>query len=401
MRGKSGWLPFWAALLLGFAHAVAHGETDQFSLRGFGTLGLARSSSDHAKFVRDLSQPDGISEGRWSGRIDSTLGVQANWQASTELEFVGQVVSRLRYDGSRDPELMWAYGKWEPDARVSLRAGRIGADFMMLADSRLVGYSYLPVRPSADFFGPLFFSHFDGADASLSLPLADGIVRSKLFAGATQEKAIGTPGVWDTRGSPVRGVVLDYMKGEWLFRANYAQIKFADNINFSTLINGLRGVGANAAADLLLTKDKVARFYSIGAVYDRGPLQVQMMLNRITQESAVFQNSHAGYLLASYRQGTVTPYTGVSWWKTNYKHYTTGLPPNPLNVFFNEVMNASGADQRTYTLGARWDVMTNVALKLQWDAIHGDAGSRFPYASADAGWNGRTHVISTTMDFVF
>ena len=72
-----------------------------------------------------------------------TSGVQANWQASPEVELVTQVVSRYRYDESRSPEVMWAFAKWEPDPRLALRAGRIGADFMMMADSRLVGYSYL------------------------------------------------------------------------------------------------------------------------------------------------------------------------------------------------------------------------------------------------------------------
>ena len=141
---------FWVSLLpvlagaymgMGVAHAEADGSGATFSLRGFATLGVARSSSDQAEFVRDLSQPKGIKNGQWSGRIDSILGAQANWQATPELELVGQVVSRYRYDESRDPELMWAFAKWEPDARVSVRAGRIGADFMLLADSRLVGYS--------------------------------------------------------------------------------------------------------------------------------------------------------------------------------------------------------------------------------------------------------------------
>src|SRR5664279_4588835 len=182
------------------------------TLRGFGTVGVAKSSSDQAEFMRDLSQPRGISN-HWSGRIDTVLGGQANWQINSTVEMVGQVVSRYHYDGSRNPELMWAFAKWDPDARVSFRAGRIGADFMMLADSRLVGYSYLPVRPSVDFFGPLFFSHFDGADASLTLPLNNDLVRGKLFAGATHEKATGAPGIWDTSGSPVGGFVLDYLTG--------------------------------------------------------------------------------------------------------------------------------------------------------------------------------------------
>lgn len=191
MLGKIISLILLTALCIGKLNAQTGDASQTFNIRGFGTVGLARSSSDHAEFVRDLSQTSGLKGGQWSGRIDSILGLQGNWQLSKEFELVGQVVSRLHYDRSHNPELMWAFAKWEPDARLSLRAGRIGADFMMLADSRLVGYSYLPARPSSDFFGPLFFSHFDGVDLSMTLPVGDDLVRGKLFAGRTQEKAGG------------------------------------------------------------------------------------------------------------------------------------------------------------------------------------------------------------------
>lgn len=414
MRNKLLLLGLIAALgdaTLASGAEVSEAMESSLSLRGFGSVGLARSSSAQAEFVRDLSQPKGITN-RWSGRIDSVLGVQANWQVVPTLELVGQAVSRYHYDRSRDPELMWAFAKWEPDARVSVRAGRIGADFMMQADSRLVGYSYLPVRPSADFFGPLFFSHFDGGDASLTLPLGNGLVRGKLFAGATQEKTSGTPGIWDTSSSPVRGFVLDYQIGPWLLRANAASIRFSNDIKFSPLPETLRTIGSNfgypgaiSAADALSTRDTTTRFYSLGVVYDDGPLQVQGMLNKIRHETGVFQNSHAGYLLAGYRLGTVTPYSGVSWWKSSFKSFSTGLPEVPafdeLNRRFDYIMLASATNQKTYTLGARWDALHNIALKLQWDAIRGSSGSRFPYAHSESGWNGRTDVVSLSLDFIF
>lgn len=392
---------------VGMAHAETDGDAGTFSLRGFGTVGLARSSADRAAFVRDLSQPVGIKGGQWSGRIDSIFGVQANWRATPELELVGQAVSRLHYDRSHTPEVMWAFAKWDPDPRLSLRAGRIGADFMMLADSRLVGYSYLPVRPPTDFFGPLFFSHFDGADVSGTLPLGEGLVRGKLFAGKTQEKSAGALGVWDTSGSPVRGLVLDYLTGPWLIRANAARIRFAGDMNTAMLSDPLRlagsfGVaGAAAAADSLLAKDTVTRFLSVGVVYDRGPLQVQGMLNRIRQETALFENSHAGYLLAGYRLGTLTPYAGVSWWKTRSR---TGLPVvmNPgLDAVYRQFIAGSHVDRTTYTLGTRWDWRANMALKFQWDAVRASADTSFSFAAVDAGWNGKTDVLSIALDFVF
>jgi hypothetical protein len=395
-----------ACLFAGIARAGADDMGSSLSLRGFGTVGLARSSSDHAEFVRDLSQPVGIKGGNWSGRIDSILGLQANWQATPELELVGQVVSRLHYDRSHNPELMWAFAKWEPDPRVSLRAGRIGADFMMLADSRLVGYSYLPVRPPTDFFGPLFFSHFDGADFSVTHPLGDGLVRGKLFAGKTQEKSAGTLGVWDTSDSPVRGLVLDYLLGNWQFRVNAATIRFASNMNTTILSDPLRAAGvffpeANLAADTLDTQDKKARFLSFGVVYDKGPLQIQGMLNRIRQDAAVFQSSQAGYVLLGYRIGTVTPFAGASRWESDSRSDLPIVPVPVLNSAYQQFIAGSKVDRTTYTLGARWDLHHQMALKFQWDSVRASADTSFSFANVAPAWNGKTDVLSVTLDFVF
>jgi hypothetical protein len=302
---------------------------------------------------------------------------------------------------------MWAFANWEPDPRLALRAGRIGADFMMLADSRLVGYSYLSVRPPTDFFGPLFFSHFDGADVSGTLPLGNGLLRGKLFAGKTQEKSAGTLGTWDTSGSPVSGLVLDYVTGPWQFRANAARIRFAGDMNTSMLSDPLRfagsfGVaGANAAADTLQTKDTVTRFLSLGVVYDKGPLQVQGMLNRIRHETGLVQDSHAGYLLAGYRLGTLTPYAGVSWWKTKSRTDLPVVQDPTLNGVYNQFIAGSHVDRTTYTLGTRWDLRNNMALKFQWDAVRASADTSFSFANVDSGWNGKTDVLSITLDFVF
>lgn len=385
---------------------------EQVSFRGFGTIGVARSSSSQADFVRDLSQPKGLSDGEWSARIDSILGGQVNWQLTKELELVGQAVSRFSYNEKRSPEIMWAFARWEITPDITVRAGRIGADFMMLADSRLVGYSYLAARPSSDFFGPLFFHHFDGTDMSISKPLGTGVARAKVFIGATHEKAADARSVWNTSGSRVQGVVLDYWQGPWQLRVNVTRIRFSNGLDVRPLPDLLKAAGAFlnvpsafSAAQSLETKDMISRFYSLGVVYEANGFQAQGMANCIRHEGGLLQNSCAGYALAGYRYGVLTPYAGISAWKSSRRNQTAGLPHTPpfakLNVAFASVMDATRADQRTYTLGARWDVKPNVALKLQWDAIRGDSRSVFPVRNEQAGWDGRTNVISVISDFVF
>ena len=383
-----------------------HEEAPAFALHGFGTFGLTHSSSDQADFIRDFSQPDGVA-GKWSAKNDSIFGVQGNLSVSEQIEGVAQIVSRYGNEGNFDPELMWAFARYEPNAYLSLRIGRLGTDFYMLADSRLVGYSYLPVRPPGDYFGTLPFPHIDGLDAVVTLPVADGVLRGKLFSGFLDGEVPSVGKQWDLHGSRMSGGHLDYQINDWLWRVGYAQLRFKNNVPIDELLDALRAgaqlglPGAAAAADAQSVGGKLSQFYSAGAVFDRGPFQVQLMLSKIRQESAVFENTHAGYLIASYRSGAWTPFAGYSRVKSTTRHLAaTGVGP-AMDATIAYLQSRAHSDQHTSFVGVRWDVGTNVALKAQYDAIRGAAESVFQFQRVQPGWNGRTNVLSVTLDFVF
>lgn len=378
------------------------GITPAFTLRGFGTLGVARSSSEQAEFVRDLAQPGG-SAGVWTGKIDSLIGVQGNYRFSDRVEGVAQAVSRYGSRGSYDPELIWAFGKFDPNAHLSLRAGRLGTEFFMLADSRLVGYSYLTVRPPGDYYGTLPFQHIDGADAVVTLPAGRGLLRGKLYAGRLDEKIRFLDGMWNLRGSRMRGGHIDYQAGNWLWRAGYAELRFNDNIPiFETLRQNVALIapGATAARNRLTIADTTSRFHSMGMVYEDGPLQVQLMLSRTRQDTAIFQDNRAGYLVAGYRLANATPFVGYSKVKSESRQLP-GTGVASLDGMLASFLINGHSEQHTSFLGVRWDFRNDMALKVQYDAIRGVATSVFPVLREKKGWNGRTDVLSVTLDFVF
>ena len=363
--------------------------------------------------MRDLSQPRGISS-RWSGRNDSVLGLQANVQASATVEAVAQVVSRYHAEGNFSPELTWAFLKYEPNAYLSLRAGRFGTEFFMRADSRLIGYSYLTVRPAPDFFATLPFSYIDGVDALLTTPLADGLLRSKLYSGVAREKIPIASEQLDINGARMNGGYLEYQQSAWMWRASYGQIRFNHELpppvdqlrNALIAASGATGIAAaQTAADELSLTGRRGRFYSVGAVYDSGPLQAHAMLSRIRHNSVAFENSRSGMLIVGYRVGEVTPFAGYSWVRSNAKQLDTGLPNAGALALINSsvaaVLADSHSDQATTTLGLRWDFRRNTALKLQADAIRGSPRSIFPYRRETASWNEHTNVLSVALDFIF
>ena len=379
-------------LLLALPFVAVQADESDFSVRGFGTLGATRTNAQNAEFVRDLSQPRGVTD-RWRAKTDSLLGVQASYQFNPQFEGVVQAVSRYRYDKTYNPDVPWAYLKYEPTPGVSLRAGRLGTEFFMLSDSRLVGYSYLTVRPPGDFFWHLPFYSIEGADAAFSLPLGEAVLRAKIFSGISHEKIALADEVWKLSGSRMSGAYLDYQIGSWLVRGSYSNIRFSNNLPIDNVLS-LLGPGSKDAADFLATEKTRADYYSLGLVYDRGPWQFQLMLNKINQGSNAFQDSTAGYVLAGYRIASVTPFIG-------YSQVASQKRTNTLNPVIDGVMADSHAHQKTWMLGARWDIAKDIALKAQVDSIRGTPESIFPYRRENESWSGRVNVFSATLDFVF
>lgn len=372
-----------------------------FSLQGFGTLGAARTTTNDVEFVRDLSQPDGVSR-HWSPKVDSVLGVQAAWRLSPVFETVVQATSRYGSDGNFKPEIAWAFAKFDPAPNLTLRAGRLGTEFFMLADSRWVGYSFLTVRPPGDYFWYLPFYSIHGADAAYTVSLGDSLIRTKIFYGLSNGKIPLANEQWDIEGSPMAGVYVEYQAGAWQVRGSYANIRFRNDLPLAaTLKQGLNYDLTPAQANYLSTRDSRTHYYSLGVLYDQGPWQAQLMLNHIDQGSNALENSNGGYALVGYRVGQVTPYLGYSWIKSREK--TRLVTGNALTDGVTDyVMGDSHSDQKTSFIGVRWDALHNVAIKAQWDAIRGDKTSYFPYRKDDrAHWDGKTDVFSLTVDFVF
>lgn len=378
------------------------------SLHGFGTLGFARVDDDNAQLVRDLSQPNGA-DTHWATKVDSLLGVQANIPFSPATEGVVQLVSRYHADSSYRPEVTWAFVRHDFSTDFSLRVGRLGTEFYMLGDSRLVGYSNLSVRPPPDFYGSLVFSYIDGLDVTMTRPVGSGLLKGKLFAGQSPEKTPYVPGIlWDLTGSQLAGGYLDYSSGSWQFRLSHAQVRFKLEAPFDDMLQNFGTSFTQPYLSLMpemAMAGRSARFSSLGLVYDQGPLKAQFMLNQIRHDSAAYVNSKAAYAMAAYRLGAVTPYVGVSRSVSELPSFT----PSPIPVLgayidavTRSLISQSVTDQHTYTLGARWDVHKDMALKAQVDWVRGTPASVFLFKSVQRGlWDGNLTAVSLTLDFVF
>ena len=158
--------------------------------------------------------------------------------------------------------------------------------------------------------------------------------------------------------------------------------------------------------------DRKVNFVGIGASYDPGQWFVMGEAAKFDTHSIVGAKK-AWYASGGYRFGKLTPYVTYARIKADSNTSDpglslAGLPPQaiPTAVFLNQTLNAQLnllPQQSTASLGLRWDFLKNAALKLQYDRVDLDPGSRGTFGNVQPDFQpgGRVQLYSAAVDFVF
>lgn len=395
--------------LLGLsAPAWSHGlEEPRFSLRGFGTLGAVYHREGEAGFLRDITQPKGA-RNSLDTDIDSRLGLQLDARLTDKFDATAQVLSRYRYDGSYRPELTWGFLRYTPRPDLEIRLGRLGWDVYMLSDSRDVGYSYLWVRPPVEYYGHLQLSAITGADVVWRHPLGGGVLSSKVFAGeVTSRIPLDTRSYSNLSGSWLYGGYFDYQSTDWQVRLGLTRLELETQLRgeVGRQLAALSAESIPGLEDLLQLSQMSSTFHfaTAGVAYDRGPVQAQLMYSYIDSEDAVYPSLHTGYFSLGYRVGRWTPYFTLSMVEAS------GSPPSPVSGqsemvdFVNAFIGVANINQRTASLGARYEWSPRIVVKFQADRTKVRHPGDFVllWSDPDPDWDGRATVFSATVDFVF
>ena len=382
-------------------------------LSSFGTIGAIYNSQNQGDFVRNVSQPVGVGRsGSVDFGVDSILGQQMDVAQGEDLSGMLQIVSQRREDNSFTPQLQWAFAKYYVTDILELRAGRLGSDNYMLADSRNVGYSFLWVRPPVELFGGIRNTFFDGADIVLQQRIGTGLAKFKLYGGQ-QSISIPAYGTFDNHGAVRLGAHAEYNSEKWRFRIGYGQITNKNEnpaaieplalLRSSPAVLQSHGNSSVYASDLTV-EGKTSRFVSAGFAYDEGPWHTQFIGTRLTPTSDVFPGYVAGYLTVGYRREKWTVYGTLSSIGSRGEKHNSGLPATgsftALVAFENTVFSALAAAQTTQSIGLRYDFARNVDLKLQLDRLH-VRNPAFWKQSETPGWQAPATLVSLAVDFIY
>jgi hypothetical protein len=382
-----------------------------WSLSGFGTAGLVHANTDTADFSNSVLKASGAgASGRWSGAVDSRLGVQLDVALLPQWSAVLQVVSEQQYNNSYRPRVEWANLKYQVTPDVALRVGRVSLPVFMAAEHRKVGYVYSEVRQPVEVSGGVPITSSDGADLSWRWKTDQLRHTTRVQYGRTE---MGLSEGISLRARGIMGASHSIDVGSFSARASVIGAKVS--VNFADpLFNGLRqfGPAGVALADRYAVDNKRFSLVALGMEYDPGTWYVRAEGGRQRSQSVLGTN--VGLALgAGYRWRDFTPYVGYATVHAQTETRTSGLalaglPPQlagagaALNAGLNQLLMTL-PEQSTLSIGTRWDAYENIAVKLQFERVTPHGNSRGTLINPQPGFvsDRAINVTSMTLDFVF
>jgi len=400
-----------AAALAGPASAADPASAPPtWKFSGFGTLGAVHASSRTADFTSSVLHATGAGYSeRWSPDVDSRLGAQLDlslgrWSA------VVQVVSEQNLEGSYRPRVEWANVKYQLTPDLALRAGRIALPVFLAADYRKVGYTMPWIRPPVEVYGALPVSSSDGVDATW-----------RWSSGATRHATQGFFGRTDThlygdrrlQARQIAGLSHSIEHGALSARMSVLSTRLTAGIG-TEVFTALRAFGAPGAAlaARYAIEDKRVGMVSAGFSYDPGQWFLTAEAGR-AHTNSLLGSTTTMYAGTGYRFDSLTPWLGYARVRAHGATSDPGLPLaalpaalRPTAAMLNAGLNVYLSTipvQSTVSAGLRWDLATDAALKLQYDRVSPNTGSRGTLINQQAGFrSGQTvHVASVALDFVF
>jgi len=381
-----------------------------WKLSGFGTLGVVHSNSRDADFSSSILRASGAGvSNAWSPDVDSRLGAQLDVSQGA-WSGVLQVISEQRLDGSYQPRVEWANIKYQLTPDVAVRVGRIALPVFLGAESRKVGYTIPWVRTPVEVYGALPISSSDGVDATWRW--STGAVRhaTQGFSGSTDQD-LGDG--YQIKAEHILGLSHSIDYGALTVRLSAARGRLNTAIA-TDLFAALRMFGPQGQllAERYAIVDKRVSMISAGASYDPGAWFVTAEAGR-TRTDSLLGGGTSVYVGAGWRQGAFTPYLGYAQIRADVNTTDPGLPleglPPPvaagaaqLNGALNAVL-ATIPVQTTWSTGVRWDVASDLALKLQFEQVRPRGGSRGTLINSTPAFqsNRTINVTSIALDFVF
>ncbi|WP_225874935.1 hypothetical protein [Vibrio atypicus] len=426
-----------SVLFVGALSGSFASQAFDYSVSGFGTLGYTYNSESDLAYRRDITHPvEKDSQGSFG--IDSNLGLQFDGNFNRQWSATVQLLLDKSVEYNLDTLTEFAFVRYSPNASWDFRAGRVGVSAYAAANSRHIDYAHLWVRPPQELYGGVVFNSLDGIGATYYSNNPNFNWQATIEYGRNQQ--MGEIPIsseeYSTDIENVFSLSLEADKGPWKWQVSYAHIgslTVDHGEGVTALQQGIEGLAnntllasffpnivadANLASELVTVKDDQVSYFQGAVNYFDGSWTLQSELFQINAKKDSVPQGYGGYALLGRTFSNFTPYVMYGRFKPTTDYYQSdqdwssigalagaqaGEQARQLQHGAGAAINSVRIDQASYSIGVRWDVSSQIAIKAQIDHVTINPYGYGLWASSveDISQSMDVQVYTLNMNFIF
>lgn len=363
--------------LLGLTFCACFSASEAGDFSGFATLGLVHSDSDIYGYRRDISEDTGVFDGDIDVKNNSLLGLQFDHLFSSKTDFVIQAVIRHRSKNNLNRTISLAFLRHQLTPHWQVRVGRIAPDLFMLTESRDIDFSYIWATVPKEVYSIIPYRHIDGGDISYERHLDTGKLTTRLFAGSSEGEVIGGGELETVKSEKMLGVSITYDEFEWSIQGKYTRTTFANEAATNLFIrNQIANVpdfiwpNKSTFIPRIGIESKTAKYSAINGQRMFGNWILSAEFSRISSSSELLNKISNYYISAAYQFDHHSFYavlgsSSSDSWEFNEPDVATQFIPELIHGI-EENFNFYSANQKSYSLGWRWNASASTSLTFQY-----------------------------------
>lgn len=344
-------------------------DEDRIQINGFMTFAMERMNHiEDAATGETLVYQDNVGNEDWNLNRLTRAGLQISGNISDDAEAVVQILGRASDDF--DAKVQWAYVSYDINEALTARAGRLMLPFYLHSQYIQVGYAYPWVELPSEMYSVIPLDTHEGIDLTWDFNTGNVAHSLNVFWGGMDVPSEDQ--VFEVRNQ--HGINIKSNIGNWTGWYSYTNSEVSVDLS-GTLANDF-GVPVIAAGGLNMDHH-YAYFTGLGLQYDNGALFAMAERGRLDLSTPAnwFPTLDSLYVTAGYRLGKFTPH--LTWASIEHSNIREVDGTNPLAGVAAVLFQSFGDQQKSWTLGTRYDLTPGVSLKAEASYYYGFAGSDY------------------------
>jgi hypothetical protein len=317
------------------------------------------------------------------------LGLQANVRFSENLDAVGQIILQDRTDTNLNNYVELAFLRYQINRNWSAKIGRFSTNSYLFTDYRYVGHLLTWARPPVEMYSTAgSLGNMDGLQTSYIHDVDFGAIKFSLSYGESILHNGGETGDVSVDYEDFTVFNVEFQATEWRIHAAYLSAKldnfvfpgadeFADAVN---LVPSIFKPYAEQIQSFIVPDGRRVTYASIGGQYTLHDAEFIAELSDYNGDWGLASSARSGYATASYRIRTVTPYMTLAFYNRGEQpeviDFAAAQAMLPIPVYqqlllitaeSNEIVRGASIQQRSISLGMKWDFSDTWSFKAQFD----------------------------------